>query len=69
MDLILRQVYIIKDDTILLTYTFDEELPNANEVLPRTLLINDSTKSIKSVNGTSFSADIYIDNRKKQISL
>ncbi len=55
--------YWISMDTVFLSYR-DHMDPSTN-ILPRKLIINMGDSNIKSTEGSSFSAEIYLDARQK----
>jgi hypothetical protein len=55
--------YWISMDTVFLSYRNHED-PSTN-ILPRKLIINKGDSNIKSTEGYSFSAEIYLDARQK----
>jgi hypothetical protein len=55
--------YWISMDTVFLSYR--EHMDPSTNILPRKLIINKGDSNIKSTEGSSFSAEIYLDARQK----
>ena len=55
--------YLISMDTVFLSYGDQKDLPE--NTLPQKLFINKSASNIKSAEGPSFSAEIYLDIRQR----